>query len=32
MMKEEKYDEDNEWKDEYENKNFLNDFYSPRCK
>ena len=32
MMKEKEYDEDNEWEDEYENENFINDFYSPRCK
>ena len=32
MMKEEEYDEDNEWEDEYENENFVNDFYSPHCK
>ena len=32
MMKEEEYDEDNEWEDKYENENFVNDFYSARCK
>ena len=32
MMKEEEYDEDNKWEDEYENESFINDFYSACCK